>query len=48
MVLKLAVVAVLRRFRIVKCNQSVPEDGLVFNIVKNGFVPGIQFKAEIL
>ena len=46
--LKLAVVAILRKYKIVKCDQTIPESDLKFSITKNGFQPGVQFKVETL
>ena len=46
--LKIAIVHTVRNFRLVKCEETTKEDGLVFSLNENGFVGGIKFKVENL
>ena len=46
--LKIAIIHTVRRFRLIKCDETVDEDGLNFSPTKNGFVGGIKFRVEAL
>ena len=46
--LKIAIIGAIREFRIVPSSESVAENGLKFNLSKNGFYPFIKFKVETL
>ena len=40
--LKLAVVHIVRRFRLLKSDETVPENDLFFSVLKNTFLGGIM------
>ena len=44
--LKIAIISVVKNFKVVPSEESTPEDGLCFSLTKNGFAPGIKFKVE--
>ena len=44
--LKLAIIHTVRNYNLVQCQDTVPEDKLMFSFSKNGFVGGIKFKVE--
>ena len=46
--LKIAIIVVIREFRVVTSPESVAENELKFNLLKNGFYPFIKFKVETL
>ena len=46
--LKLAVVHIVRRFRLLKSDETVPENDLFFSVLKNTFLGGIKFRVEKL
>ena len=46
--LKIAIIHTVRKFKLVKCEETTDEDKLIFSLIKNGFVGGIKFKVEKL
>ena len=46
--LKIAIIHTVRKFKLVKCDDTTDEDELFFSIANNGFKGGIKFKVEKL
>ena len=46
--LKLAIIQTVRRFQLVKTEETTDEDKLFFAFAENGFRGGIKFKVENL
>ena len=45
---KIAIIQTVRRFRLVKCDETTEEDQLRFSVLKNSFVGDIKFRVEKL
>ena len=46
--LKIAIIHTVRKFKLVKSDETTAEDKLFFSIANNGFKGGIKFKVEKL
>ena len=46
--LKIAIIHTVRKFKLVKCDETTDEEKLFFSITSNGFKGGIKFKVENL
>ena len=46
--LKIAIIHTVRKFKLVKCEETTEEDKLFFSIASGGFKGGIRFKVENL
>jgi len=44
--LKIAIIHTVRKFKLVKCDETVEEDKLMFSLIKNGFIGGFKFRVE--
>ena len=45
---KIAIIQTVRKFRLVKCDETTEKDQLMFSILKNSFVGEIKFRVEKL